>query len=101
METVLVLSADKWEMPDEQSGEIRRGITLQYVNEYREDNEKAVGLKPTKAPATPEVFDAIRKGGAPGLYRLDFRTRPGKESKPTLMVVKAEMAKAVKLFEKA
>lgn len=100
MDTVLVLSADKWEMTDEKTGVIRNGVTIQYVNDYRENDERSVGLKPTKAPASLEVFESIRKGGAPALYRLDFRTRPGKESKPTLTVIKAEIGKAIKIFDK-
>lgn len=98
MESVLVLSADRWELTDERTGEIRRGVTLSYVNSYRETTERSVGLRPTKAPATEEAFDAIRKAGAPGLYQLDFRTRPGKESVPVVTIVKAECIRKLDLF---
>ena len=77
METALVLSADRYEFTDEKTGELRRGVTLQYVTEYREDTQTSVGFKPIKAPATPEVFEAVKKGGAPAVYRLHSRTRPG------------------------
>jgi len=99
METVLVLSADRWQLTDEKTGEIRAGILLHYVNQYREASDKAVGLRPTKISATTEVFDAIRKAGAPGFYKLDFRTRPGKESKPTLLAARAEFVRKPDLFE--
>lgn len=101
METVLIISADKWKMADEKTGEIRSGLTIQYINDYREDSETAVGFKPIKAPANPEIFDAIKKGGAPGLYKLDMKTRPGKDAKPTLTIVRAEFVKPVKIFEAA
>lgn len=101
METALVLSADKWNLTDEKTGELRNGIMVQYINDYREDSDRAIGFKPIKASSTPEVFDAIRKGGAPALYQLDFRTRPGQAGKPTLVIVKAELVRAVKIFEAA
>lgn len=98
METVFVLSADNWELTDERTGEIRRGVTITYVNNYREPSERSLGLRPTKAPATYEVFELIKKGGVPGFYRLDFRTRPGKEAKPVLTVSGAEFVRKLELF---
>jgi hypothetical protein len=98
METALVLSADSWEMTDESTGEVRRGVSLCFVNQYRDATDKSVGLRPTKTSATAEVFEAIRKGGAPGLYQLDFRTRPGKEGKPVLTAARAEFVRKLDLF---
>jgi hypothetical protein len=99
MELVLVLSVDRYEFTDERTGEIRKGVTLQYVNDYREDRPTSLGFKPIKASANDEVFDTIKKSGAPGLYKLHSRTRPGKEGKPTLTIVKAEHVKNMKIFE--
>jgi hypothetical protein len=99
METALIISADRYEFADEKSGEIRKGITVHYINDYREDTDKAIGFKPIKAPATLEVFEAVRKGSAPALYELDFRTRPGQEGKPTLTIVKADLVRTVEIFK--
>lgn len=99
MEKALVISADRYEFTDEKTGEIRKGVTVNYINDYREDTEMSVGLKPTKISANAEVFDAIRAGTAPALYELDFRTRPGKEGKPTLQLVKATLVKTIDVFE--
>ena len=99
METALVLSADRYEFADEKTGELRRGVTLQYITDYREDTATAVGFKPIKAPALSEVFDAVKKSGAPGLYRLTTKTRPGKEGKPALTVVKADLVKGLDIFD--
>lgn len=101
METVLILSADKWNFSDEKTGEIRNGVTLQYVNDYREDSATEVGFKPIKVSANPEIFDTVRKNGAPALYKLDMKTRPGKEGKPTLTIVKVEFVKEVEIFKAA
>lgn len=43
----------------------------------------------------------IKKGGAPALYSIDTRTRPGKDSKPTLTVVGVKFVKAVEIFKAA
>jgi hypothetical protein len=63
METALVLSADRYEFSDEKTGDLRRGVTLQYITDYREDTSTSVGFKPIKAPALDEVFDAVQKSG--------------------------------------
>lgn len=101
METTLILSADRWELTDDKTGELRSGVVLYYVNQYRDPTDRAIGLRPTKTSATPEVFETVRKGGAPGLYQLDFRTRPGKEGKPTLVAAKAEFLRKLDLFGEA
>lgn len=101
METVLIISADKWEFPDEKTGEIRKGATIQYVSDYREDTDDSVGFKPIKTSVKDEVFDAIKKAGAPAMYSLDVRSRPGKDNKPTLSIVSAKFVKQVKIFEAA
>lgn len=98
MELALVISADKWKMADEKTGEIREGATVHYINDYREDDEKSVGFKPTKISVSEEVFQSVRQHGAPALYNLDLRTRPGKESRPTLAIAKLEFVRGVELF---
>lgn len=98
MEPVLILSADQWELTDETTGEVRRGVTVYFVNAYRESTSKSIGLRPTKVPAMLDVFDSIRKGGAPGIYFLDFRTRPGKEGKPVLTATQARLDRKLDLF---
>lgn len=101
METVLIISADKWNMTDEKTGELRNGVTLQYVNDYREDTDTSVGFKPIKTSVSDAVFDVIKKSGAPAMYKLDTRSRPGKDGKPTLSVISAQFVKPVKIFEAA
>jgi hypothetical protein len=99
METALVLSADHYEFTDEKTGDVRRGVTVQYITDYREDTPRSVGYKPIKAPAASDVFDAIKKNGAPALYHLTTKTRPGKEGKPALTVVKADLIKSLSIFD--
>lgn len=100
-ERALVLSADAWEMPDEKTGEIRKGVSVWYVNSYREDEAKSVGFKPTKLAATFDAFDQLRVGGLPGLFEMDFGTRPGAQNKATLTLISAKHVGKVELFGKA
>ncbi len=100
-EKVLILSASKWSLTDEKTGELRKGVSLHYVSDYREDTATEVGFKPIKTSADDTVFDAVQKGGVPGMYNIETRSRPGKDGKPTLTVVGAQFAKRVPLFEKA
>lgn len=100
-EKALVLSADAWEMADEKTGELRKGVSVWYVSNYREDDVKSAGFKPTKLAGTFEAFDALRASGLPGLFELDFATRPGAQNKATLTLVAAKHVGKVELFGKA
>lgn len=96
-EKVLLLSADKWEMPDERTGAINSGVSVWYINDYRDDTDRAIGSKPIKIGCTPEVFEVLAKNGAPGVYDFDFRTRPGAGGKPAMMLVQASFVQSVDL----
>lgn len=94
----LLLSADLWEMADEKTGEIRRGASVWYINDYREDTEKGLGCKPTKVSGTLEIFDQLRTANLPALFDLDFGSRPGQQNKAQLTLVRAKHVKDVDLF---
>lgn len=95
----LILSADFWSMPDERTGEIRSGYSVWYINDYRDDGEGAIGFKPTKVSATPEIFEVLKPAQLPALFDLDFGSRPGQGGKATLTLVKAKHIKDVVIFE--
>jgi hypothetical protein len=90
-EKALVLSADPWEMTDKDTGQIVKGVSFWYVNQYR-DGEN--GQKPTKVSVSSELFDMV-KGKLPALCELEFGSRPGAQGKATLTVVGAKVLKAV------
>lgn len=96
----LVLSADKWRMTDEKTGEIREGVSLHYLTDYREETDNSVGFKPMKVQASDAAFAAIKAGGAPGLYELQLKSRPGKDGVPTFQVVGAALVERLDLFPK-
>lgn len=86
-EKALVLSADSWSMPDEKTGEIRSGVSVWYVNDYRENTDKGVGMKPTKVSSDPSLFEALRKATLPALFEMHYGSRPGAQGKATLTLV--------------
>lgn len=96
-ETVLILRASKWEMTDEKTGEIRKGCTVHYINDYQVETPSAVGDAPMKVGATEEVFTEIKKHKAPGIYDIGTRTKPGKEGQATVVVTQAKFLKAFTL----
>lgn len=94
----LVLSADLWEMADERTGEIRKGASVWYINDYREDTLTGLGYKPTKVSGTIEIFEQLRSSNLPALFDLDFGSRPGQQNKAQLTLVRAKHVKDVDLF---
>ena len=97
-ERVLVLSADAWSLTDEKTGEVRSGFSVWYVNDYREDTETQIGMKPTKITATEEILKVLKSGTLPALFDLDFASRPGAGGKATLTLIRAKHIRDIDLF---
>ncbi|TAM39154.1 MAG: hypothetical protein EPN61_12900 [Burkholderiaceae bacterium] len=98
-ETVLILRASKWELTDEKSGEIRKGCTVHYINDYQVETPTAVGDAPMKVQASDEVFTEIKKNKAPAIYEIGTRTKPGKEGQATVVVTQAKFVKTFTLAQ--
>jgi|APLak6261680685_1056136.scaffolds.fasta_scaffold12034_2 hypothetical protein len=98
-ETVLVLRASKWEMTDEKTGEVRKGCTVHYINDYQVETANAVGDAPMKVQASDEVFTEVKKHKAPGVYEVNTRTKPGKEGQATVVMTQAKFVKAFTLAQ--
>lgn len=94
-ERALVLSADPWEMPDERTGEIRKGCSLWYLNSYREGD---MGQKPTKVSVDVALLAQIR-GKLPGVFELEYGSRPGAQNKASLTVVGLRQLASIDLAE--
>lgn len=96
-EKAVVTSADTWEMVDERTGELRRGLSVWYLNDYREDTESAIGCKPTKVSASVELLQAMR-GKLPGVFEMEYGSRPGAQGKATLTLVGVKFIRSIDLF---
>ena len=98
MELAFVVSADRGVMQDERTGKLNNWSNCHYLTDSREDGPDSAGFKPIKAPCTPEAFEVIHQNGV-GLYKLDFKTRPGAMGKPTLTLTKVEPVGKIDLFD--
>jgi hypothetical protein len=96
-ERALITSADTWQMTDEKTGEIRRGLSVWYLNDYREDTGEAFGFKPTKVSADISL-KASMADKLPGLFELEYGSRPGAQGKATLTLIGVKFVQAVDLF---
>jgi hypothetical protein len=95
----LVLSVDRYEFQDDK-GQTRSGATVWAVNDYRDDTAESAGFKPTKIGIAEELFKTFRTTQLPAMFEVDFSAKPGKDGKPTLVVVDAKHLKPVPLFDK-
>ena len=98
-ETVLILRAQKFEFPNEKTGELIKGCNVTYITDYQNETESAVGETPMKTSVTDEVFNNIKTNGAPGIYQIDTRSRPGKDGKATLMITNTKFVHAFTLAQ--
>lgn len=85
-EKALVLSADFWNMTDEVTAEVRVGWSVWYVNDYRDDNDKSFGFRPSKITISNELAADLRKVKLPAVCDLDLGSRPGAGGKATLTI---------------
>lgn len=97
-EVALVLSADKWSMPDEKTGQVLEGYSVWFVNDYRDDTADSVGFKPTKISATPEMFKKLQLAKLPGVFEMVYGSRPGAQGKATLTLVDIKYISDIDLF---
>lgn len=96
----LILSADSWNMTDEKSGEMLAGVSVWYVNDYREDAEGSFGFKPTKVTLQDADMFKQLSSKLPCLADLDFRSKPGAGGKASLVLGKIAIVKPnVELFQ--
>lgn len=95
---ILLLSADQYNVTNEATGEILRGITMFYLNDYREDTAQSLGYKPTKISAPMELWATLQKLEVPCIAELSFITRPGAMGKATAVVNGIEFVRAAPLF---
>ncbi len=98
-ETVLVLRADRYEFTSEKTGEIIKGCNVYFISDSQVETANAVGEKPMKVSITDEVFNEIKHYGAPAIYSISTKTKPGKDGTATVMLTKAKFQQPFKLPE--
>jgi hypothetical protein len=97
MDRALVLSADYWEMPDEKTGEVIKGWSCWYVNDYREDSKHSMGCKPTRITLSEKLVEKLRGVELPALCDIGFGSRPGQAGKAQLTLTTLEVVRPFSL----
>lgn len=97
MEQALVLSADSWAMTDEKTGEMLKGVSVWFLNSYREDSVESIGWKPAKVGGTKEILEALR-GQLPAICEMHYGAKPGAQGKATLTLIGVKVVRQVNLF---
>ena len=98
MSKILVLSADKWSMTDENTGEVLSGITVFAVNKYRDDTSSGKGLKPVKMNLPATMWNQLKDIELPALCDAEFAMIPIAGGKAGLSIVELNPIQSVDLF---
>ena len=95
----LVLSARRYDFKND-SGERVAGATVHYLDlDGGPTNEEGRrGYEPLTITATKEAFESFTE--LPGVYDLDFRQKPGKNGRPTLVLTAVKMLQPINLTPK-
>ena len=86
---IILLYAAQYEMTDERTGEIKRGVTCNYyfnTELHAEDNANgSKGTRPAKGSVDFYLMGKIKS--APALYNAHFDMSIGSDMKPVLKIV--------------
>ena len=98
MSKLLVLSADVWNMTDENTGQPMSGVSVWGVNQYRTDSADSRGCKPIKFSLDIKMWDKIKSMTLPAMCEAQYDVRPAAQGKAGLTVVDLKVVKPVDLF---
>jgi hypothetical protein len=98
MDIALILSADKYSIPDSATGEIQHLHQVWMSNEYRVASETEKGCKPMKVLVEPAVFVELMKHDLPSVFEVDVKMRPGKGNAVAATVTGFKFLNTPKIF---
>lgn len=87
MKPSLVIEATPWQLTDERTGEIKRGISVRYVDFESPLVGRRHGFEPLKVSAPEDT--SFRE--LPGYYDLRFRQRANKDGKVEVAITGARL----------
>lgn len=93
----LVLGSRTWEMTDKETGEIRSGVKLTYIDPVAEEAGDVRGFHPMALSGPGSMASEVKD--IPGIYELDIRMRPGQANRPTLSLVGCSFVQSVNIAE--
>ena len=96
---IILLYASQYQIVDEKTGEINRGVTCNYyfnTDLSAEDNTNgSKGTRPAKGSLDFYLMEKVVK--APALYRATFEMSIGSDMKPVLKIVDLDYVDEVKI----
>lgn len=88
--------ARSWRLKDEDTKEIREGITVTYTDPTTPHTEGEIGTPTLNITADLALMKSFEQGS--GWYEFSFSQRRGKAGKPQLVLNGAKLLKPVKLI---
>lgn len=98
MAKVIILSADRWNMVDKDTGEALSGVTVFGVTKYRQDSRDSKGLKPVKYSLSNDMWKNLSEMQLPALCDAEYDAVPMAGGKAGLTIVDLEYLQPVELF---
>lgn len=95
---VLILSADKYTIPDQKTGEVNELHQVWMANQYRASSDTEKGSKPVKTLVEADVFAELMKHDLPGLFDVSMNMRPGKGNTLSAVITGFKFLSTPKIF---
>ncbi|MCK9235891.1 MAG: hypothetical protein M0P09_06200 [Acholeplasmataceae bacterium] len=95
---LLILSCDKWNFQDEKTGEVKSGVSIWSLSNYRQDTDREKGLKPQKISSDPSFFDLLKGLTLPILVDPSYTILPGAQGASSVRLVGFKNPQPVKIF---
>lgn len=97
MNGYVVLASNAWKLVDENTGEIKEGVTIVYLdqNPTRENNKK--GYFPMKVSVDKSQVKSLID--VPGIYDIQFGFKPDNNGKPKVFVNSLKFLSSVSFKE--
>jgi len=91
----IVTGIKPYKFADQETGELRQGVKVYYLDDEPEDSEGAKGFFPLNLSITGDHVS--RFSAVPGVYDLDFKQRSDKYGKPILKLRNVDFIESVEL----
>jgi hypothetical protein len=98
MTEAVIFFASRYDFTDEK-GTQRKGAKAKYFFPDKAEGENKEGLEYMESPMPFELFAALKQHGLPAVFEVDFRMKPGRENKPEMSLVKAQLKRKIGLFK--
>jgi hypothetical protein len=98
MTEAVIFFASRYDFTDEK-GTQRKGAKAKYFFPDKAEGENKEGNEYMESPMPFELFAALKQHGLPAVFEVDFRMKPGRENKPEMSLVKAQLKRKIDLFK--